>query len=123
MSYAEFQAHWEQAASAQYDGYLALPAPALIAHAQARRYGQHYQLWRAIATRATLTEAGYVLLGVLRRDDPYLVRYHAAAALLVLLGPQASDPVDLAAERPSRAANLDAVERILRDRLIAGAAT
>src|SRR5258707_15377956 len=40
------------------------------------------QLWRAIAARATLPLAGRVLLEVLHRDDPYLVRYHAAKVLL-----------------------------------------
>jgi hypothetical protein len=123
MGYAGFQADWEQAAGAEYDGYVAQPVAALIEAARAGRYGEYYQLWRAIGTRATPAEAGWTLLEVLRRDDPYLVRYHAAGALLALLGPQELEPVDLAAERPGRAANLDAVVRILRERLIADGAT
>jgi hypothetical protein len=117
MSYAEFQADWERAARAEYEGYLALPAAALIANVHARRYGECYQLWRAIAARATLAEAGWVLLGVLRGDDPYLVRYHAAGALLGLLGTAALERVELSADRPTRSSNIDAVERMLRDRL------
>lgn len=122
MGYAAFQADWEQAARAEYDRYLCLSTATLLAEVSARRYGEYYQLWRAIAARATLAEAGRVLLGVLRCEDPYLVRYHAAGALLSLLGTEAFQPVELAAERPDRSAHVDAIERMLRDRLIAGGA-
>lgn len=118
MSYADFQADWEQAAHAEYDLYLALPSAGLIGQARDRRYGECYQLWRAIAAKATLTEAGWVLLDVVRRDsEEYLVRYHAAAALLALLGTSIFEPVDLSADRPQRVANLDRVEEMLRERI------
>jgi hypothetical protein len=120
MSYATFQADWERAARAEYERYLGLPTATLIADVCARRYGECYQLWRAIAARATLAEAGQVLVGVLRSKDPYLVRYHAAGALLSLLGTKAFEPAALSAERPDRAAHLDAIEQMLKDRLIAG---
>jgi hypothetical protein len=120
-------------AAADPEGYLEAPtcstalaaaevmaAHALIEELRARRYGEYYQLWRAIAARSTLDEAGRVLLDVLRREDPYLVRYHAAEALLALLHTQAFEPSELAAERPARAANIDRVERMLRERLLAG---
>ena len=86
MTYAEFQADWERAAGAEYDAYMRRSAAGLVADARAGRYGEFYQLWRAIAVRATLPLAGQVLLEVLRRDHPYLVRYHAAEALVSLLG-------------------------------------
>jgi hypothetical protein len=118
MTYAEFQAHWEREAASEYDGYLAQPAAALVAEVRARRYGEYYQLWRAVAARATLDQAGNLLLEVLRRNEPYLVRYHAASALLALLGTKEFDPVELSAEaRPEIAANLEAVETLLRRRL------
>ena len=122
MTYADFQADWERAAGAEYDAYTGRSAAGLVADARAGRYGEYYQLWRAIAARATLPLAGQVLLEVLRRDDPYLVRYHAAAALLALLGMADIAPVDLSAERAGRAARLDVVERKLRERLDAGGA-
>ena len=115
--YAEFQERWEQQAGAEFEQYVGRPAAALVADVQAGRYGEHYQLWRALAARATLAEAGGPLVGVLRGRAPYLVRYHAAAALLELLGSHEVHPVDLAADRPQRAAAIDAIEAALRDRL------
>jgi len=89
----------------------------LVADARAGRYGEYYQLWRAIADQTTLPQSGPVLLEVLRRDSTYLVRYHAAVALLALLDTAEFDPVDLTAGRPGEAARLDALEGLLRERL------
>ena len=122
MTYAEFQAEWERAAGAEYDAYIRRSAAGLVADARAGRYGDYYQLWRAIAARATLPLAGMVLLEVLRGDDPYLVRYHAANALLALLGTAEFAPVDLSADRPGQVARVDAVEKMLLERLHAGGA-
>jgi hypothetical protein len=122
MTYAEFQADWERTAAAEYDAYMRRSAAGLVTDARAGRYGECYQLWRAIAARATLPLAGQMLLEVLRRDDPYLVRYHAAQALLGLLGLSEFSPVDLSADRAGQQVRLDAVERILRERVDAGAA-
>jgi hypothetical protein len=118
LTYAEFQEDWQQAADAEYDRYLAMTGDALIREVKDRRYGECYQLWRAIPAVATLPEAGWVLLDVLRRgSEEYLTRYHAAAALLELLGTASFEPADLSAEHRQRAANLDTVEEILRERL------
>jgi hypothetical protein len=92
-------------------------AAGLVADARAGRYGGCYQLWRAIAARASLPLAGQVLLEILRRSEPYLVRYHAAKALLALLSTTQFAAVDLAADRPDRQARLDLVDRMLRERL------
>jgi hypothetical protein len=116
MTYADFQADWERSAGAEYEAYLRRSAAGLIADARAGRYGEYYQLWRAIAAKATLSLAGTVLLDVLHRDDPYLVRYHAAKALLTLLGTEQFQPVDLAGNRADRAANLETIGMMLRDR-------
>lgn len=115
MTYAEFQRDWEHAADSEYTSYSRRPVAELIADARAGRYGEYYQLWRVIAARATLATAGDVLLEILRRHEPYLVRYHAAAALLALLGPVPFEPVELSA-RPDRVARIDAVEKMVRER-------
>jgi hypothetical protein len=118
MSYAEFQEDWERAAGEEYDRYLAMPSTALIWEVRDRRYGECYQLWRAISAVSTLADAGRALLDVVRRDsEEYLVRYHAAAALLALLGTSIFEPVDLSGDRPQRAANIAAVEEMLRERI------
>ena len=115
MTYAEFQADWEREAHAEYEAYMRRPSEALISDAEYSRYGEYYQLWRAIAARTTLASAGKVLFDVLHRDDPYLVRYHAAKALLSLLGTTEFEPVDLSGNRPRRAANLERVGEMLRE--------
>ena len=117
MSYAEFQAHWEREAGAEYDAYLRRTAAELVAEARAGRYGEYYQLWRAIAASATLSQAGEVLLDVLHRDLPYLVRYHAATALLALLGTTEFDAVDLSADRAGQDVRLRAVGQLLHTQL------
>lgn len=117
MTYADFQANWERGSRAEYDAYLRRPPAELLADAQAGRHGSYYGLWRAIAARTTLSEAGPVLLEVLRGDYTYLVRYHAAEALLALLETTDFEPADVAAARPDQAASLDAVERLLHDRI------
>jgi len=117
VTYAEFQAHWERGAGAEYDAYMRRSAAELIADARAGRHGEYYQLWPAIAAQTTLPQSGPVLLEVLRRGSTYLVRYHAAVALLTLLGTTEFDPVDLTAGRPGEAARLDALERLLQERL------
>jgi hypothetical protein len=115
MTYADFQEQCERDAGAEYNDYMRRSAAGLIADAKAGRYGELYQLWRAIAARATLPLAGRVLLEVLHRDDPYLVRYHAAEALLALLGTTELEPIDLAESRADRAANLETVGRMLEE--------
>lgn len=117
MTYAEFQAHWEREAGAEYEAYLQRSAAELIADVRAGRHGEYYQLWRAIAARTQLPQSGAVLLEVLRGDYAYLVRYHAADALLALLGTTEFDSVDLTAGRPGEDARLDALQRLLEERL------
>lgn len=117
MTYADFQAHWERGAGAEYDAYMSRTAEELVADARAGRHGEYYQLWRAMAARTTLPQSGPVLLDVLRENSAYLVRYHAAAALLALLGTTEFDPVDLSARRPGEVARLEVIDRLLHERL------
>jgi hypothetical protein len=117
MSNADFQDTWERAADAEHNACLARPIGDLVDDARAGRYGEYHQLWRAIAARATLPQAGPVLMEVLRRDVDYLVRYHAGAALIHLLATRKFKPAQLSANWPSRPADLDAVERMLKERL------
>ena len=117
MTYAEFQARWERGAEAEFDAYMRRSGAELVADAQAGRHGEYYQLWRAMAARATLAQAGRVLLDVVRRGSTYLVRYHSAVALLALIGTTEFDPVDLTAGRPGEATRLDTLERLLHERL------
>jgi len=117
VTYADFQAHWERGARAEYDAAMRRPVVELVADARAGRHGEYHQLWRAIAARATLAQAGLVLLEVLRGDYPYLVRYHAADALLALLGTTEFEPVDLSGGRPGEVGRLETVERLLHEGL------
>ena len=117
MTYAAFQARWEREAGEEYDAYMRRPAAELIADARAGRFGRYYQLWRAIADRTGLSESGWVLMDILRRENAYLVRYHAAAALLALLGTDEFEPADLTAGHPGEAARVEAAERLLEKHL------
>ena len=119
MTYAEFQERYERMAGAEYDAYMARSAAELVVDASAGRFGEYYQLWRAIASKATLGEAGRVLLDVVRGPADYLVRYHAADALLALLQTTVFEAVDLTGGRDGGAERLDVVERLLRERLAA----
>ena len=116
-SYAQFQERWEREAGAEYDRYMARPAGSLLADVIAGRYGKYYQLWRAVAAKATLAEAAWPLFAVLRSGAPYLDRYHCADALLSLLGTPAYDPVRFTGGRPDQAAQLDRLELLLRERV------
>jgi len=97
---------WDQAATAETSRYDALPVASLLEDVRAGRLGDYHTIWYAIAARSTLAESGAVLLEVLESAAPYLVRYHAAAALLRLLGERGVEPVELSAARFPLAENL-----------------
>jgi hypothetical protein len=116
MSYAEFQERFEREGEAEYERYLALPAEALVEAVRAGRFGEYYSLWRAIAAKASVAEAGWPLYDVVAGDAPYLVRYHAAGALLSLLQSRGFVAADLAVESPRRRGWIDAVRAELEAR-------
>lgn len=117
MNYAEFQERYEQESDAEYRRYLAMPTDALLEAVRAGRFGRQYQLWRAIAAKVTLAEAGWPLYDVVAGSAPYLDRYHAAGALLSLLQSERFVAADLAVASPRREHWIAAVEQDLRRRL------
>ena len=85
-SYEEFQERYEADGDAERRAYSAMPLASLLERVRGRVYGANYQLWPAIASKATLDEAGWVLFDVLTSDADYLVRYHCADALIKIAG-------------------------------------
>jgi len=113
----EFHEQYEDAADAERRALSALSVQALLDRARNGRFGEYYQLWPVIAEKATLPQAGPVLLTVLESDAPYLTRYHCAAALLKLAGEPlaAFTPVSLSSGGPQAIrANLDKIAAFLR---------
>jgi hypothetical protein len=86
MTYAEFQERWEANSKAERARYDAMPVAELLTRVECGDFGDYYNIWRALADRATLREAGWILFSVLESDLDYLHRYHCAAALLKLVG-------------------------------------
>src|SRR2546425_284010 len=86
MTYAEFQERWEIEAGKEYDHYMTLEASDLASRVQRRDFGQYFSIWRAVAAKCRLAEVQDAMLGVLRSDLDYLIRYHCAEALVSLSG-------------------------------------
>jgi hypothetical protein len=84
--YEKFQEHYEQAASAEYAAFCAMPIGLLLQRVRSGDFGHYYQLWRAISSKALLDEAGWSLFDVLNSSVDYLVRYHCADALIKVAG-------------------------------------
>lgn len=61
--------------------------PDLLAEVARGCYGSYNQIWYALQGRTTIEEAGALLLGILRSQADYLVRYHCATLLLSLYNP------------------------------------
>lgn len=97
-----------------------MPLPELLEEACRGRFGAYYTIWSVIARKAAVEEAGSVLLGVLESDADYLHRYHAADALLKLLGYDGLQPVDLSADHAMRDENIASVRRELEERIGTG---
>lgn len=95
MSYADFQRRYELESEKERAEYDREPIEALLGRVRARRLGGQYQLWYAIAARASLAQAGWLLFDFVSGAHEYLDRYHAAAALLTLLGRADLEAADL----------------------------
>ncbi len=115
-----WQDHWEKAAEEECRIMEGKPLPELLEEARRGRFGAYYTMWSVIARKATAEEAGSVLLGVLESDADYLHRYHAADALLKLLGYDGLRPVDLSADHSLRDQNIACVRRELEERIGTG---
>lgn len=117
MTYEEFDASFGGKAEAESRDLASLPVSILLLRVEAGDLGTHYQIWPAIARRATLEQAGGILYRFVRSDADYLNRYHCAEALLTLLGFDDLEAADLTVEHrhPERA--LERVRAELQSRL------
>lgn len=93
------------------------PVYELLDRVANRMYGKYFSLWRSIAQRAELEQAGWLLFEVLQTEPEYLQRYHCAAALLTLMGLDRTDAVRYSADSADRHTNLDDLETALSDRI------
>ena len=84
------QKHWkeqyEDAGTAEKERYVQTSVEHLLQAVQRGQFGDYHQIWYALAENATLEQAGWTLYHVLASPIDYLHRYHAAAALIQLLG-------------------------------------
>ncbi|CAN5537111.1 hypothetical protein BH10PLA1_BH10PLA1_20780 [soil metagenome] len=99
--YGKFQQEYEEHASRELAALVAKPTAELLDVVRAGKFGDSYQLWYAIAEKATLQQAGWVLFDVLKSKADYLHRYHCAAALIKIAGKPlaAMTAVGLSAEK------------------------
>ncbi|MBK8035653.1 MAG: hypothetical protein IPK22_00740 [Verrucomicrobiaceae bacterium] len=116
MTYDEFQQRYEDEAGKDRNRYDAFPVSELLSEVRAGRLGERYQIWYSIGARASLAEAGSVMLDVLESDFDYLNRYHCAAALIAIakLDPKTYEPAHFSANnvRPLRE-RLEELRRLL----------
>jgi len=120
MTYAEFQERWEARAKAELANYAAMPVAELLARIEARELGDYYMIWPALAERATLAEAGWILFRMLESDLDYYHRYHCAAALLRLAGIEDAreEPAHYSAEEVHDVAgNLRRLRHLIAERI------
>lgn len=115
MSWREI---WEEHAEQERAKQDITPVSELLKQVEQGDYGNYYGIWKAIAKRAKLKQAGWILFAVLERDIDYLHRYHCAEALVRLLGRKAPfTAVELSADIPERAANIARLRELLEQRL------
>ncbi len=115
-SYEQFQQLFEEAASREYETLSAMPLESLLERVGKQTFGEYYQLWPAIASKATLAEAGWPLFEVLNSKADYLVRYHCGDALIKIAGSLLAgwEPVMLSGEQVHPVSqNLAKVARII----------
>jgi hypothetical protein len=106
---------WERQADLEMVEVDRIPVEGLIDQVRAGKYGNYYCVWRSIAARATLAQAGWILFDILARDVDYLYRYHCASALLQLLKNSSFGPVQLSSPAHNSAENLKVVRSLLED--------
>src|SRR5262245_31038710 len=116
MSPEHWRDAWDRDAERERAAMRGLPVDTLLRRVTTGQFGDYHTIWPAIAERATLPEAGWLLLSVLESGADYTSRYHCAAALLALLHDETWQPVELAAEW-GRSKNLPDVRRALEARI------
>lgn len=83
----DWKEQYEKAADKERDQYDYQSVADLLAQIRTKQFGDYNTLWLSLAERATLAEAAPTLLTVLQDNSlDFLVRCHAAEALLRLLG-------------------------------------
>src|SRR5438445_10660385 len=112
----DWRATWDQHADHARDTLHDLPISELIARVKSGQWGDYYTIWSAIASRAQLSEVGWLLFSVLESSAAYLHRYHCATALLRLLGETRLQAVDVSAEW-GRVKNLGPLAHVLEHRM------
>lgn len=109
----DWRKQYEDAAEAQAGRFARFSDARLLEAIRRRETGDYYVIWYEVAKRKPTAEACWLLYEVLLSDRSYLDRYHAAAALLALLGCAEFEPVALSAEWPVVADNLARLRTIV----------
>lgn len=112
--------HWhdayEDAAEAEARRWREASDAALLGAIRAGQTGDYFTLWTEASRRPRTPALCWALFDVLTRPArPYLERYHAAAALLELLGSTVFEAVELSAPWPEVPANLQRMQAIVTE--------
>lgn len=103
---------WDIYAEKERENYREEELSSLLKKVQKGMYGRYYTIWYVISERASAEQAAEVLFHVLEKKIDYLYRYHAAAALLKLLGISHIKPVDLSGKH----GDLEPISNIMKKR-------
>lgn len=114
---ADWQTLWEQHALEERARLENVPVHELLEAVRLGRCGDYFAIWGAISSRATLAEAGWILLGVLEREPDDLLRYHCAQGLLSMLGMPGLRAADLCRESPGCGSALETLRAELLRRI------
>jgi hypothetical protein len=117
MTEFDWRARYEQEATAELASYNKRPVAELVRQVKERRYSTYFSIWHSLGRRATLEQAGWALLEVLKSEPEYLHRYHCASALLALMGKSRAEAVHYSSDKVDRWANLEVLEKELRERI------
>ena len=112
-----WQDQWEDAAARERASYEEMPVALLLERVRKGLYGSYSQIWAVIAERAELSEAGWPLFDVLKRDIDYLYRMPCADALLSLMVCDEFQPADLGGTHDQVADNLSDVRSMLEEQI------
>ncbi|MCK5034630.1 MAG: hypothetical protein KAS73_01970 [Candidatus Sabulitectum sp.] len=110
---------WEDAADAEQKKLDSTDVEILLEMVKNGDYGSFYGIWSSIANRATVQQAGFILLEVLHGDSWYTLRANCAQALLKLMNEDEIRTVDISADRPDQDDFLQRIEMKLME-LLAG---
>lgn len=106
---------WEKYSAEEAARMEETPVEELLEDIREGRFGEYYNIWRAVGRRSTLEESGWLLFSILERDIDYLYRYHCAAALLDLAGISSLSPVDLSGNHSEVSGNIETVRKVLEE--------